>query len=171
MSQDELVDIVDENGNFLKVVSKKEAHEKGLLHKVVITEVINSKGYWIMTKQAKGKQDVGYVSPIGGHVTSGETEIEALKRESEEEFGLRNFKYEFVGRAIFNRFVIGRQENHFFIVYKIYSDEKPIINDEIESYKYFSEEEIKKELQENPKNFGDAFHFVAKTFFPNLLTP
>ena len=170
MSQDELVDIVDENGNFIKVVTKQEAHEKGLLHKVVITEVIDSKGRWAMIKPSKGRQYAGqYVSPIGGHVSAGEIEIEALKRESEEEFGLRDFKYEFVGRAVFNRFVIGRQENHFFIVYKIYSDEKPVINHEIESYKYFTEEELKKELKENPKLFGDAFHFVTKTFFPNLL--
>jgi len=169
MSQDELVDIVDENGNFLEVVSKREAHERGLLHKVVITEVIDSKGQWIMVKQAKGRQDTGYVSPIGGHVKAGETEISALKRESEEEFGLKDFKYEFVGRAIFNRFVIGRQENHFFIVYKIYSDQTPVINYEVESYKYFTEEEIKKELKENPETFGGAFHFVVKTFFPNLL--
>ena len=40
------------NGNFLEVVSKREAHEKGLLHKVVITEVIDSKGQWIMVKQS-----------------------------------------------------------------------------------------------------------------------
>lgn len=169
MSQDELVDIVDENGNFLKVVSKREAHEKGLLHKTVISEVIGSDGRWIMTKQAKGKQDIGYVSPIGGHVSAGETEDEALKRESLEEFGLKNFKYELVGRAMLNRFVIGRQENHFFVVYKIYSDEKPVLNHEIESIKYFTEEELKRELKEKPKNFGDAFHFVVKTFFPNLI--
>jgi isopentenyl-diphosphate delta-isomerase len=170
MSQDELVDIVDSKGNFLEVVSKKEAHEKGLLHKVVVTEVINSKGQWIMAKQSRDRQDAGqYVSPIGGHVSAGEDEIEALKRESEEEFGLRDFKYELVGRAILNRFVIGRQENHFFAVYKIFSDQKPVINDEIESYKYFTEEEMKKELKENPKSFGGAFHFVVKTFFPHLI--
>jgi len=33
-----------------------------------------------MVKQASDKQDAGqYVSPVGGHVTSGETDIEALK--------------------------------------------------------------------------------------------
>jgi isopentenyl-diphosphate delta-isomerase len=170
MSQNELVDIVDENGNFLEVVSKREAHEKGLLHKVVITEVIDSKGQWIMVKQSKSRQDAGqYVSPVGGHVTSGEKDIEALKREANEELGLTgDFKIELIGRKIFNRDVIGRHENHLFIVYKIYSDQEPVINEESESYKYFTEEEIKKELKENPETFGGAFHFVVKTFFPNL---
>ena len=64
MSQDELVDAVDENGNFIEVVVKREAHEKGLLHKTVIASVIDSKGRWLFAKQAQDRQDAGqYVSP------------------------------------------------------------------------------------------------------------
>ena len=146
MPQDELVDIVDNNGNILEVVSKKEAHKKGLLHKTVISEVIDSKGQWLMVKQSSTRQDAGqYVSPVGGHVTSGETDIEALKREANEELGLTgDYKIELVGKKIFNRFVIGRHENHLFVVYKIYSDQKPVINEESDSYKYFAEEEMKR---------------------------
>ena len=171
MSQDELVDIVDNTGNILEVVSKKEAHKKGLLHKTVISEVIDSKGRWLMVKQASDKQDAGqYVSPVGGHVTSGETDIEALKREANEELGLTgDYKIELVGKKIFNRFVIGRHENHLFVVYKIYSDQEPKINEESDSYKYFTEEELKKQLKKSPKMFGDAYHFVVKNLFPNLL--
>ena len=88
-----------------------------------------------------------------------------------EELGLTgDFKYKLVGRKIFNRYVIGRQENHFFIVCKIYSDTEPIINEESDSYRYFTEKEMKKELKENPKIFGKAFHFVVKTFFSDLLS-
>jgi hypothetical protein len=54
-------------------------------------------------------------------------------------------------------------------VYKIYSDTKPILNEESESSRYFTEDELKNELKRNPKLFGDAFHFVVKTFFPHLL--
>jgi isopentenyl-diphosphate delta-isomerase len=171
MSQDELVDVVDEDEKFIEVISKREAHEKGLLHKTVIGQLIDSNGRWLLVKQSKDRQDAGqYVSPVGGHVTSGENEIEALKREANEELGLKeDFKFELIGKKIFNRFVIGRQENHFFTVYKIFSDTEPVINHEAESYKYFTEEEIKKELKENPKMFGDAFHFVVNNFFPNLL--
>ena len=171
MTQEELVDIVDENGNFIKVVIKSLAHKEGLLHKTVISQLIDTKGRWVLVKQSAGRQDAGqYVSPIGGHVTAGETEIDALKREAEEEVGLKgDFKYELVGRKIFNRYVIGRQENHFFIQYNIYSNIEPVLNDESDSYKYFTEDELKKELKENPKLFGDAFLFVIKEFFPNLL--
>lgn len=171
MAPEELVDIFDENENFIKVVTKSQAHSEGLLHKTVISEVINSNGEWLMIKQSKDKQDAGqYVSPVGGHVTARETEIEALRKETKEEIGFtEDFKYEFVGKKIYNRHVIGRHENHLFIVYKIYSDTKPTTNKEIESYKYFTENELKNELKNNPKLFGDAFHFVVQEFFPDLL--
>src|SRR3989338_3426045 len=105
MSQDEPVDIVDENENFLEIVTKGLAHEKGLLHKTVISQIINSKGEWLLVKQSSARQDAGqYVSPVGGHVTSGETNDEALKRESMEEVGFTDdFKYELVGKKIFDR--------------------------------------------------------------------
>lgn len=171
MSQDELVDIVDENGNFMKVVPKKEAHERGLLHKTVISQVIDSKGRWLLCRPVAGRQDAGqYQSPMGGHVSAGEAEVDALKRESFEELGLSgDFKYEYVGRKILNRFVVGRQENHFFIMYKIFSDAEPVLSEEDEDYKYFTEEELKKGLKENPESFGEAFRFVVKEFFPYLL--
>ena len=122
MSQDELVDIIDENLNFVRVVTKREAHEKGFLHKCVIANVIDSKGRWLLTRPSKNRQDPGqYVSPMGGHVSAEEADIEALKRELMEELGLQDFKYEFAGKAIFDRQVIGRHENHIFILYKSYS--------------------------------------------------
>ena len=171
MSTDELVDVVDESGNVLKIVPKKEAHTLGLLHKTVVSQVIDSSGRWLLTKQSSTRQDAGqYVCPVGGHVSAGESNEDALGREAEEELGLiEKFTYEYVGRAIFNREVIGRKENHFFIVYKIYSDVQPVINHESESYAYFTTDELRAELKNHPEKFGAAHHFVVKTFFPELL--
>ena len=170
MSQDEKVDIIDENCNFVKVVFKKDAHVEGLLHKCVIAQLIDSQGRWCLVKQSSDRQDAGqYVSPMGGHVSAGESDIDALKREVLEELGLKDFKYEYMGRVIYNREVIGRKENHFFIMYKVFSDEEPVLGNEAESCKYFTLDKIKKELKENPRNFGDAFHAVVKEFHQHLL--
>lgn len=164
--KDEDVDIVDKKGKILFKTSKKEAHEKGLLHRTVIAEIIDSKERWVLVVPRNHKQDAGqFVSPVGGHVSAGETEEEALKREAFEEVGFKDFKFKFVGKKIFNRFVLGRQENHFFIVFEILTEEKPILGDETNEFKYFTKQEIKAKMRTKPALFGDAFHFVYKNIY------
>ena len=136
----------------------------------VIAEIKNLKGDWLLVKQASNKQDAGqYVSPVGGHVRARETDEDALKRETLEEVGLKDFKYTFMGRSIFNRPTLGHIENHYFILYEIYSDDELQLNDESEEYKRFTLEEIKNICYKDPKQFGDAFHFVLKTFYSKIL--
>lgn len=166
----EYVDIVNENDQVIGTVSKQEAHEKGLLHRTVIAEIINSKNEFVLVKQSSSRQDAGqFVSPVGGHVETGETEEEAIRREANEEFGLSNIEPKLIGKMIFYREVKGRKENHFFILYEIFSEQKPVLNSESVDYEYFSKEKLAKELKENPSKFGDAFHFVIKTFYPEFL--
>jgi isopentenyl-diphosphate Delta-isomerase len=166
----EQVEIVDEDLNILSVTSKKEAHEKGLLHKCVIAQVINSRGEIMLVKQLPHKQDAGqYVSPVGGHVSAGERDEDALKRETLEEIGLKDFTYAPRCKAIFNRKVIGRHENHYFILYEIICDDEPILGDESESYRWFTKEELMHELRHNVKIFGDAYLFEVEKCYPELL--
>ncbi len=166
----EMVDVVGEDATILYKTSKTKAHELGLLHKTVIAEVIDRKGRWVLVKQASDRQDAGqYVSPVGGHVRSGESEVDALYREAKEELGLKNFQYKFIGKAVFNRRILGRQENHYFILYEIYSDERPKLNQESVGYRSFTKYQIKRQLKNNPKKFGDAFYFIVKTFYPDLM--
>lgn len=166
----EMIDVVDPDNNVLFCVTKERAHKEGLLHRAILAQLINSKGKWILVKQASDRQDAGqYVVPVGGHITAGESEVEALQRETLEELGLKAFKHKFIGRGIFNRKVLGRKENHYFILYEIYSDKKLNLGPEAKSYKSFTKERIKKLLKDNPKIFGNAFHFTVKAFYPNLL--
>lgn len=168
-SNSEIVDVVDKKGKVLYQIDKQIAHNKGLLHKTVIAEVINSKGECLLVKPHDHKQDAGqYVSPVGGHMRSGESDEEALRRETREEIGIDNFTFRFIDRAIFNRHVLGRHENHYFYVYEIFTDEKPKLGDEAESCKWFAKDELKKALQENPKDFGDSYIFVVKNFVKKL---
>lgn len=117
MNPEEPVDIVDEEDRVLYACSKGEAHEKGLLHRTVIAELINSRGEWTLVKQAPDRQDPGqYVSPMGGHVRAGETLEGALAREVEEELGIAVTSRRFVGKTIYRRHVREKDENHYFIV-------------------------------------------------------
>lgn len=162
----ELVDIINEQNEVLYQTSKDEAHQKGLLHRCIIAEVIDSQGNWTLVKQASDRQDAGqFVSPVGGHIKAGENETEALAREALEEMGLTSFTSKYIGKAILNREVIGRKENHLFILYEISTDQAPTLNHESVSFEKFSLDQIKKEIRSNPAKFGQAFHFVFERFY------
>ncbi len=166
----ELIDIVDDKCNIISSMPKKEAHEKGTLHKCVIGGVIDSHGNITLVKQNNHRQDAGqFVSPVGGHVGAGESDDDALRREAEEEIGLKSIKYKLIGKKIFNRNVIGRQENHYFIYYEIYTDEQFMLNDEAVEYKKFAPSEIKEIYKSTPHVFGDAYIFVLQSFYPELV--
>jgi isopentenyl-diphosphate Delta-isomerase len=167
---DELIDIVDEKNQMTGQMMKSEAHKNGALHRCVIAEVIDTQGNWLFVLQAGDRQDAGQlVSPVGGHVGAGETADEALEREAMEELGIEAKAYKQIGTAVFNREVIGRKENHLFILYEIYSDENPVLNHESVGIEKFSKEDLKKAYHQSPQKFGAAFHFVVQNFYPELL--
>lgn len=163
---DELIDIVDPSGRQLKIALKSQAHAQGWLHPIIIAELIDDEGNFTLVKQAPDRQDPGqYVSPVGGHIRAGESEIEALIRETQEELGFKPTKYTRIGAAILNREVIGRKENHLFIAYEIYSEIIPILNHESVDYQKYSKTEINTIIKIKPDLFGAAFHFVWQGFY------
>lgn len=165
----ELVDIIDSNNQIIGQTTKVEAHAKGLLHRTVISEIVKPNGQWLLVKQAGDRQDPGqYVSPVGGHVKAGESELDALAREAEEEAGIVDIgQPKRIGAAIFDRYVNNHQENHYFIVYQINvaNDYQPVLNHESESCAWFTKEQITTELSSYPNKFGSAFHFVWDNIF------
>lgn len=165
----EVVDIVDEQGNVLRQVLKTEAHQHGWLHKTVI-------GYlkygddWALVRQAADRQDAGQlVAPVGGHVRAGEDDIVALLRESQEEIGVNKVTFRHVGTARFHRQVIGRDENHLFIVYEIATPDEVRLGDEAVAIERFTEAELRQAMIERPEHFGDAYYFVFEKFYPSYL--
>lgn len=87
----ELIDILDENGIKTGNTSTiKELHKSGKWHKVVGIIIYDFNKKLLMQQRAlneisdPGKWDIS----AAGHVNSGETEIEEVKRELLEEIGL-----------------------------------------------------------------------------------
>ncbi len=167
---DELLDIVDEKDRVIGQAFKSVMHEKDILHRTVIAEVIGKGRVWTLVEQSGRKQDTGqYVSAVGGHVKVGESNEKALHREAKEEYGLsEKLNFKFIGKAIYNREVKGSKENHYFILYEIYSDKEPILDDESVGYKRFTEKELSEELKTHPEKFGPPFKFLMKSFYKKL---
>lgn len=89
--EEELLDIVTENGEIIKTLPRSEIHgNPSLMHRVVHVLVFNSSKELLLQKRSMSK-DVApgkWDTSVGGHVSSGETLEEAVKREMEEELGI-----------------------------------------------------------------------------------
>ena len=88
----ELIDVLDENGNRTgEILTREEIHKKGLCHRIVVIAIIDTKGNILMQQRSKskaenpGKWDIA----AAGHVSSGQTSIEAAIRETLEEVGIK----------------------------------------------------------------------------------
>jgi 8-oxo-dGTP pyrophosphatase MutT (NUDIX family) len=166
---EEIIDIIDEQGKVLRRAAKTEAHKHGWLHKTVIGYLKYGED-WALVCQAADRQDAGQlVAPVGGHVKSGESDLEALLREAEEEIGVKSLKHRHIGNARFHRQVIGRDENHLFVIYEIETSEAIVLGPEAVSLKRFTDDELKQALVTAPHDFGDAFYFVMEKFYPEVL--
>lgn len=89
---EELIDVLDENGNKTgKILTKEQIHKKGLCHRIVVIAIIDAQGNILMQQRSKdkaqnpGKWDV----TSAGHVSSGQTSTEAAIRETLEEVGIK----------------------------------------------------------------------------------
>lgn len=166
--QEEQVDIINGQNEVIATKPKSLAHTEGLLHRIVIGEIVNSKGEYCFVKQAGDRQDPGqFVSPIGGHVSAGEMPDHAIVRECQEECGFTPNNFKFLGQTVYSREVIGRKENHLFLIYQINSDKDPILNHESVEFRWFTKAEIESALSSHDSSFGAAWHHVFQNIFKN----
>lgn len=87
----ELIDIVDENGNFTgQVMDKEKAHDKNLLHNEIAIFIINDKKQVLLQKRSPNKRfNPNKWALCAGHVDTGESLENAALRELSEEVGIR----------------------------------------------------------------------------------
>ena len=87
---DEIFDLVDMEDNIIGQASRKEIHEKSLLHRSVHVFVFNTKGHLFLQKRAFTKDENPglWDSSAAGHVNSGESYTTSAHRELKEELGI-----------------------------------------------------------------------------------
>lgn len=90
MENNEMLPVVDPEGNVLRAVVRAECHNGSkLLHPVVHLHVIDESGRLLLQKRSMSKriQPGKWDTAVGGHVDFGESIAEALQREASEEIG------------------------------------------------------------------------------------
>lgn len=146
----EYLDILDENGK--KIDLKKErgqVHVDGDWHKVVQIFIVNENGIMLQQRSMKKKSDPGkWCASASGHISAGESSINAALKEIKEELGvflnegelklIDTFKSPSIrGKIINNHFV-----DLYIVTKNIKLSDVTIQEDELEKVEYFTIKEF-----------------------------
>lgn len=163
------IQIVDENDNPVGQSDMFEAHEKGLIHRVVRIMVENEKGEVLLQKRSpKMKRWPNcWDNSAAGHVDVGEDYLTAAKRELSEELGISNVTLEEVD-TYFTDIKLGDATlKRFNRLYKVKIDYTPhkLQASEVTEVKWLSLDEVKKLIEQEPELVTDGLHDVIKNYY------
>ena len=163
--QEEIFPIVDVEGNEIFRAPRSMCHDgkSMLLHPVVHLHIFNNKGELFLQKRAMtrdllpGKWDTS----VGGHLCPGENVEGALKREAEEELGIRKFNFKLNKKYIWE----SSRERELVYSFTGNTEDKIFPNkDEIDEGRFWTIREIK-------DNFGKGVFTPNFEYEFNLLYP
>jgi len=138
---EEMIDVLDDEGNFLETLPRSIVREKKLNHEGSDVLVFNSKGQLFIQQRAAIKALDPLLWDIinGGWVSSGEDVEESALREIEEELGIKNTKINFLTKILFEA-----DDRKYFgnIFYCIYDREMVFQEIEVAQGKFIELEEL-----------------------------
>jgi len=142
---EEIFDVVNENDEVTGKATRKEVHDKKLIHRAVMFLTFDKKGRIFVSQRTKNKEFFKeyWSIALGGHVNSGETYDEAVVREAKEEANI-NEKPFFMGS--FKIRIPEESEN--VRVYGFVIDKKPELDPfEIKQSMFLTMKEMKEKIK------------------------
>lgn len=108
----ELIDVVDEEDQVIGQAPRSQVHDQGLLHRVVHVLLLDEQDRLVLQKRAATKRTYPglWTSSASGHVTAGQDPRAAARRETIEEIGLEPADLSHVGRVRFDDPAVGEHE-------------------------------------------------------------
>lgn len=162
-----MVILVDTEDRPIGTMEKMEAHEKGLLHRAFSVFIYNAEGKMLLQQRSLDKYHSAglWTNACCSHPRPGEATINAASRRLHEEMGFTTNleeNFSFIYKTAFENGLTEHEVDHVFTG----TYDGPIVPDknEVESYQYFSIEEIRKMMDEQPGMFTSWF----KIAFPKL---
>ena len=143
--QDELLPLVDENGNITGAATRGECHNGSMImHPVVHLNVFNSKGELYLQKRPEWKdiQPGKWDTAVGGHIDLGEHVEQALFREAGEELGIEGFTPEALPQYVFR----SERECEMVYPYKTVYDKDIRPSEETSGGRFWSMDEIRESI-------------------------
>lgn len=170
MAQGSLIQIVDENDRPIDArATVREARAKGLTHRLSRIMIENSDGDILLQKRANSAHSWPglWDSSAGGHVDRGEDYKAAAKREMEEEIGVESDDLELLGKYYAQFSYNGNLLKRFNTLYRLKYDKTPekIDSDEVELVRWFSLDDIKKMIKNNPEQCTPGLIEVIERYY------
>jgi len=168
---EEQVILVNENDEQTGVMSKLEAHEKGVLHRAFSVFVFNENNELMLQQRTLEK----YHSPglwtntCCSHQRVGESNIEAGKRRLYEEMGFVTDLKEttsFIYKAPFDNGLTEHEYDHVMLGY--YNGDPNINVDEVADWKWMAIEEVKNDILAHPKLYTEWFKIIFDKFYEHI---
>ena len=160
--QDEIYDVVNEMDQVIDQATRREIHQKNLLHRSTHILVFNYQNELFLQKRSMSKDENPGLWDISsaGHVDSGETYDECAHRELWEELGIK---------AILKKLEkIEACQNTYHEHVQIYTCRTnatiKINLDEISEGKYFDLDVLKSKINKNPEQFTSSFKLIFKKY-------
>jgi len=128
--------------------------------------VINLDNQILLTKRAPNKKFAGIWEPTSGHVSSGETSLEGIKRELEEELNLK-IKDDEIKLA--KSFIDNKSIKEIWVVRKdIKIEDLKFIDNEVSDAKFVSINEFEQMLKQN-ETFSNLQYFIK--LYNDIINP
>ena len=169
---EEQVILVNEKDEKIGLMPKMEAHEKAVLHRAFSVFIFNDKNELMLQQRAKHK----YHSPglwtntCCSHQRDGESSIEAGTRRLNEEMGFVTPLREtttFIYKAPFDNGLTEHELDH--ILIGEYNNEPTVNPDEVSSWKWMKIEDVKNDIDQNPKLYTAWFKIIFDKFFQHIV--
>ena len=160
--QDEIYDVVDKMDQVVGQASRREIHQKNLLHRSIHILVFNFQNEVFLQKRSMAKDENPglWDTSSAGHVDAGESYNDCAHRELWEELGIK---------AILKPLdkIDACQETYqeHVQVYTCLTNDTIKINlDEISEGKYSSLEILESEIERTPEQFTSSFKLILKKY-------
>lgn len=158
---EELVDVINpETGKKTgEIITKKEAHQKGIWHSSVHIWLISKDNKKILLQKRCPEKNLFpnmWDISVGGHISSGEEPLTAAKRELSEELGLNPEDYNFIYQTTLKEKFVDHDilSNEIVYVYLINTDldlnEIILQQEEVSEVKWYTKQELQ-ELNNDKK--------------------